>query len=223
MNASCSTSLMTRSPSPASISSPVAFSTEPDAPVSARSSSTRYAGASICSGRAYVFQPTTPIRRPAPIPASREGLGERSRPVAGLARQAEVLEQDAVHRQRRGAGRAPALVADEDRRRPGRRRRRGSPPRTAGRTRSGTRGSRCARGRRRRRGGRSRAGPSARGGARGGRRTAPAAARAMPRASRSPAGRRPRGGPSASVSSSALSLPRVDHGTAWLAPRSIVK
>ena len=48
--ASCSTSLITRRPSAASMRRSVAFSTEPPAPTSARSSSTRYAGTSLIPG-----------------------------------------------------------------------------------------------------------------------------------------------------------------------------
>ena len=44
-----------------------------------------------------------------------EDLGQRPGSIAWLPGQAEVLEQDAAHRQRRGAGRPEALVADEDR------------------------------------------------------------------------------------------------------------
>ena len=126
-------------------------------PVRRRSSSTRKAGASIAARSAYVFQPTTPTRLPGPIPSSAEDLGQRSRPIARLARQAEVLEEDPAHRQRRRAGHPVALVADEDRRLARPARRRGAPPRSAGRSRSGRPGWRCARGRRRRRAGRSRA------------------------------------------------------------------
>ena len=45
-----------------------------------------------------------------------QDLGQRSGSVAWLARQAEVLEPVSSHRQRGRAGRAPALVADQDRR-----------------------------------------------------------------------------------------------------------
>src|SRR5439155_8542244 len=45
-----------------------------------------------------------------------EDLGERPRSITGLSRQAEVLEQVAAQRERRGAGHPETLVADEDRR-----------------------------------------------------------------------------------------------------------
>ena len=56
----------------------------------------------------------------APDPLPRQDVRERRRAVAGLARQAEVLEEVTAHRQRRGAGHPPALVADQDRRVAGR-------------------------------------------------------------------------------------------------------
>ena len=90
-------------------------------------------------------------------PLPRQDLAQRSRAVSRLGWQAEVLEQVPPHRQRRGPGGAPALVAHQHRGRVVRTRARGAPPRSAGRTRSGTRGSRCARGRRTPPAGRSRA------------------------------------------------------------------
>ena len=74
------------------------------------------AGTSIVDRSAYDFQPTTPTRLPGRDALVGEDLGQRPRPIARLAGQAEVLEQDAAHRQRRGAGRPAALVPDEDRR-----------------------------------------------------------------------------------------------------------
>ena len=68
-----------------------------------------------------LFQPTTPTRVAGPDPGLAEDLRERPRPVAWLARQAQVLEQDALHRQGSGAGHPPALVADEHDRVAGRR------------------------------------------------------------------------------------------------------
>ena len=56
-----------------------------------------------------------PDPRAGPDPLVAEDLAQRPRLVARLARQAEVLEPVASHRQRRRAGHAPALVADEDR------------------------------------------------------------------------------------------------------------
>ena len=50
------------------------------------------------------------------MPSAAEDLGERQRRVARLARQAEVLEPEAAHRQRRRLGHGEALVADEERR-----------------------------------------------------------------------------------------------------------
>ena len=47
-----------------------------------------------------------------------EDLGERLRPIAWLARQAQVLERHAAHRQRRGGRHAGALVAHQHRRIP---------------------------------------------------------------------------------------------------------
>ena len=65
-----------------------------------------------------VFQPSTPTRRPGarspPPPGCSRSGRDRSRGWLG---QAEVLEPLAAHRERRGAGRPVALVADEDRRR----------------------------------------------------------------------------------------------------------
>ena len=84
------------------------------AAVSRRSSSTRNAGTSIVSGSAYVFQPMTPTRPSGADALVGEDLGQRPGPVARLAGQAEVLEQVAAHRQRRGAGHPVALVADQD-------------------------------------------------------------------------------------------------------------
>ena len=114
MATSCSTSLFTRSPSAASITRPVAFSTEPLAPAASRSASTRYDGASLCPGWAYVFQPMMPTRLPGPIPSSARISASGARSVARLARQAQVLEPLPPHRQRRRPGDAPALVADQD-------------------------------------------------------------------------------------------------------------
>ena len=63
-------SLMTRRPSAASMRRSVAFSTDPLGPASERRVSTRYAGASIQARSRGAFQPTTPTRAPAPMPAS---------------------------------------------------------------------------------------------------------------------------------------------------------
>ena len=118
--ASCSTSLMTRSPSPASMSRSSAFSTEPGRagqPAQLVDEERRRVdqrrGRRTSSSRR---------RRPGSRPDALVGedLGERPRPVARLARQAQVLEAVAAHRQRRGAGHPVALVADQDRRLAGR-------------------------------------------------------------------------------------------------------
>ena len=152
--ASCSTSLMMRRPSPGSMSSPVAFPTEPAGPTGPRSSSTRKAGSFDRVRRGIRLPADDADSRPGTDPLLVENSGQRPRAVARLARKAQVLEPVTPHRERRRAGGPPVLVADEDRRLAGLGRRRGSPPRTAGRSRSGTTGSRCARDLRRRPGGR---------------------------------------------------------------------
>ena len=120
--ASCSTSLMTRSPS-AGVDEQVGRRSRraPLAPTSPRSSSTRNAGTSIIA-RSGVRLPADDADPAAGADALvAEDLGERPRPVARLARQAEVLEQMAAHRQRRGAGHARSTRC-----------RRGSPGRPSG-------------------------------------------------------------------------------------------
>ena len=168
---------MIRSPSAGSISSALAFATLPAGPTSSRSSSTMYAGSSIRSGRSYAFQPTTPTRLPRPMPSPPRISASGQRPVARLARQAEVLVAVALHRERRGTGHAPALVAHQDRGRPGRAQDQHRLLEAGVEARSGTRGSRCARGRRRRRGGRTRPRRPGPGAARRAPRTAPPGAR----------------------------------------------
>ena len=146
--ASWSTSLMTRSPS-AGVDQQVAgvLDAARRRRPAARSSSTRNAGASI--GR------PVGVRLPAddadacagPIALVGEDLRERPRPVARLARQAQVLEADPAHR--RAARRRPCPQHSLPTRIAGvavRRRRSGSPPRSAGRSRSGTtRSALCSR------------------------------------------------------------------------------
>ena len=112
--ASCSTSLTTRRPSAASMKMSVAFSTSPAGPVATRSSSTRKAGASIVRRDAYVFHPTTPTRRPVPMPASPRtsaSAGDASRGWLGRLRSWNRT-------QRAGSGAASAvaeaLVAGEE-------------------------------------------------------------------------------------------------------------
>ena len=85
-------------------------------PVARRSSSTRKDGSSIISGCAYVFQPTVPTRHPVVMPSDARISDSAADGVAWLAGQAEVLEPDESHRQRRGPCDAVALVADEERR-----------------------------------------------------------------------------------------------------------
>ena len=113
--ASCSTSLMTRRPSRGVDQQVGRVLDEPgaaDQPAHRVDEVRRQRRSSHRS--AYVFQPTRPTRLPGADALVAEDLGERSRPIARLARQAEVLEPMTPHRQRRGAGHAPALVADED-------------------------------------------------------------------------------------------------------------
>ena len=129
----------------------------PSRPVRRRSSSTMNAGTSMVDRSAYVFQPTTPTRLPGPMPSSARISAsgrERSRGWPGRLR--------SWNRTRRiGSGAAPAIpkhslptrIAGSPSHRA---RRRGAPPRSAGRSRSARRGWRCARDRRRRRAGRSR-------------------------------------------------------------------
>ncbi len=139
-----------------------------------RSASTRYAGRSLIAGRSR--RSSSRRRRPGCPPDAlvAQDLGQRPRPVARLARQAEVLEEVPPHRQRCRAGHPVALVADEDGRiavRPDDQERLLEARVEARQVR---RGWRCARGRRRRPAGRSRARRRARAAARGGRRTSPA-------------------------------------------------
>ena len=82
-----------------------AFATEP-AGVIRRNSSTMNAGTSIVSRSAYSFQPITPTRLAVPDALGGEDLGERPGTIAGLAGQAEVLEQV---RAASPAGAAPAM------------------------------------------------------------------------------------------------------------------
>jgi hypothetical protein len=115
--ASCSTSLITRRPSAASISRSVAFSTSPLGPARRRSSSTMNAGASIIS-RLGVRLPADHAD-PAALPDALGGedLGQRQRPRSrGWPGRLKSWNSDRPHRQRRGTGHARALVADQDRR-----------------------------------------------------------------------------------------------------------
>ena len=114
--ASCSTSLIDAQPVGGVDEQVVGVLHETaPAPTRPRSSSTRKAGTSI--GRPIgVRLPARRRRRarPRPMPSSARIVRQRPRAVARLAGQAEVLEQVAAHRQRRGAGHAVALVAHQD-------------------------------------------------------------------------------------------------------------
>ena len=116
--ASCSTSLMTRRPS-AGVDQQVGGVL--DQTRSGRSSRAQLVDEDTPGPRsrdrsAYVFQPTTPTRLPGPMPSSARISAsgrERSRGWPGRLRSWNRMP---AHRQRRGAGHAVALVADEDRR-----------------------------------------------------------------------------------------------------------
>ena len=94
----------------------MAFSTRPVAPVAAPElvdDERRDLDARAVGVRLPAHDPDTRARSDALVA---EDLAQRPRPVARLARQTQVLEQDTAHRQRRRAGRPPALVPDQDRR-----------------------------------------------------------------------------------------------------------
>ena len=102
--ASCSTSFVARRPSPRRSAGP--WRSRPGRPGrSAGAARRRGMPASIEDRSAYVFQPTTPTRRPAPMPSSAEDLGQRldrSRGWPGRLR--------SWNRMRRiGSGAAPAV------------------------------------------------------------------------------------------------------------------
>ena len=110
---------------------------------------------------AYDFQPDDADATAGPdafVGEDRASGRERSRGWLGRLRS---WSSAAAHRQRRRAGHAPALVADEDGRARRPARRRGWPPRNGDRSPSGSSCWRCARDRRRRRRARSRVAPLA--------------------------------------------------------------
>ena len=113
--ASCSTSLMTRRPSALSMSMSVAFSTTPPSP--------DQASKLVDDVRRHVAHVWPGIGLPADEPDAgasvdslfAQDLGQRTGSVARLAGQAEVLESVTAHRKWCRTGRAPVLVAHEDR------------------------------------------------------------------------------------------------------------
>ena len=149
--ASCSTSLMTRSPSAGSmkqVGRVLDRSTAPDEPSQLVDEVGRNVALPRLAVRLPSDEPDSTSRADALLA---QDLGKRLRSVPRLHRQAEVLEPMPSHRQR--ARRRPC---PSTRCRPGspghpRGRSRAAPPRSAGRSRSGTTGWRCARDRRRRR------------------------------------------------------------------------
>ena len=89
---------------------------EPASPTRRRSSSTRKAGASIVDAVGERLPADDADPRAAVDALVGEDLARADATGRAAGRQAEVLVEHAAHRQRRGAGRPPALVADQDRR-----------------------------------------------------------------------------------------------------------
>ena len=157
--ASCSTSLVTRSPSAASMSRSVAFSTSPAEadrrPEFVDDERRHLDGRAVCVG--LPADHTHSTAGSDALVAQR--LGEGRRVVPRLAGKAEVLEADRSHGERRRRSEVETLVAEQHRRVVGRPRRSARLLRIGGRTRSGRRCWRCARGRPTRRPGRIRGPP----------------------------------------------------------------
>ena len=119
--ASCSTSLITRSPSAALMSRSVAFSTSPRR-ADGRPELVDEERRRLDRRAARVRLPTDDSDPTAGLDALvAQGLGERPRVVPRLARQAQVLEADRPHGEWRRRAEVEALVAEQERRITGRR------------------------------------------------------------------------------------------------------